>query len=385
MLNILFILFSKPQIHQLVFSLFNQSRYKQFHLKYSSSTSFPTLCSDGILMEPDELSKISDLSYTKTLTELNCSLGYPNLYRKFIAKFSFLAAPLNSVTKEVSLFYSGATITALSEVRTSNIKLKHLYSKRGLEIFLKNKLTLDDSTEVLFWMTQQKKELLDDLTEVPDSNVEFTKLKETLLFASSREMGIQLMGVYYGGVTTQTEGIRFYSKTKLVTLWKWDLSRKIYTRREQLYRIEISILNVRSNTSWSPPLFFLGETRQRERDYRIIYIYILVYDFILFSTLIIPSTQHNYITLHALYMIFWKGLLSLRLTIIKIEKDITRRRRAKKKHTTVPEIMIQVKSSYIKSLRAIAEDILVGLISEDSQTLIIRFFSLRLSLDGSRR
>lgn len=51
-------------------------------------------------MEDDKLSSVMDWSFLQNLQELNSFLGFLNFYRRFIARFSSIAAPLTSLTKE---------------------------------------------------------------------------------------------------------------------------------------------------------------------------------------------------------------------------------------------------------------------------------------------
>jgi hypothetical protein len=51
-------------------------------------------------MESDKLNTVMDWPYPRNQKELGRFLGYLNFYRKFIKKFSSLAAPLTSLTKE---------------------------------------------------------------------------------------------------------------------------------------------------------------------------------------------------------------------------------------------------------------------------------------------
>jgi hypothetical protein len=68
---------------------------------YSDKVSFLgfTISATGVKMEQDKLSTVLNWPYPKNLKELNKFLGDLNFYRKFISKFSTVAAPLTSLTK----------------------------------------------------------------------------------------------------------------------------------------------------------------------------------------------------------------------------------------------------------------------------------------------
>jgi hypothetical protein len=70
-------------------------------LFYADKVSFLgfTISAEGIKMELDKLSTVTDWPYPRDLKELNRFLGYLNFYRKFISRFSTVAAPLTGLTK----------------------------------------------------------------------------------------------------------------------------------------------------------------------------------------------------------------------------------------------------------------------------------------------
>ena len=55
---------------------------------------------DGMIPNPEKTSAISKLAYPSTLKELRSALGMFAYYRRFIAKFSEIAAPLYDQTKK---------------------------------------------------------------------------------------------------------------------------------------------------------------------------------------------------------------------------------------------------------------------------------------------
>ncbi|KAI7967522.1 hypothetical protein MJO29_000799 [Puccinia striiformis f. sp. tritici] len=57
------------------------------------------ISSDGICMDPDKLSTVVDWPYPETICHLRKFLGFTNFYRKFIARFSEVSAPLTELTK----------------------------------------------------------------------------------------------------------------------------------------------------------------------------------------------------------------------------------------------------------------------------------------------
>jgi hypothetical protein len=70
---------------------------------YSSKVSLLgfTISLEGIKMEDSKLSTIRDWPYPLNVKEVGQFLGYLNFYRKFICRFSDLAAPLTDLTKNL--------------------------------------------------------------------------------------------------------------------------------------------------------------------------------------------------------------------------------------------------------------------------------------------
>ena len=71
----------------------------QFHKQEVKYLGF-IIGTDGIRMDPEKISSILDWKTPKKVTDVQCFLGFPNFYRRFIKDYSKVVMPLTSLTKK---------------------------------------------------------------------------------------------------------------------------------------------------------------------------------------------------------------------------------------------------------------------------------------------
>ena len=71
----------------------------QFHKQEVKYLGF-IIGTDGIRMDPEKISSILDWKTPKNVTDVQCFLGFPNFYRRFIKDYSKVVTPLTSLTKK---------------------------------------------------------------------------------------------------------------------------------------------------------------------------------------------------------------------------------------------------------------------------------------------
>lgn len=71
---------------------------REFHQSFVSFLGY-VISGDGVRMEQNKVSAVSQWKEPQTIKELQHFLGFANFYRRFIKNFSLLATPLTSLLK----------------------------------------------------------------------------------------------------------------------------------------------------------------------------------------------------------------------------------------------------------------------------------------------
>jgi hypothetical protein len=99
--------------------LFAKAEKCEFHRNECEFLGF-IISPDGISMDPKKVQTISDWPEPKTLRDIQSFLGFANFYRKFIPRFSKLAAPLNRLFKKnVSFKIDSQVQHSLNEIKAA--------------------------------------------------------------------------------------------------------------------------------------------------------------------------------------------------------------------------------------------------------------------------
>ena len=87
------------------------------------------ITTDGIRMDPEKLSAVADWAIPRSLREVQAFLGFANFYRRFIPRFSAIAAPLTNLTKKgIAFNWSPSCQAAFADLKqrfVSGPVLKH--------------------------------------------------------------------------------------------------------------------------------------------------------------------------------------------------------------------------------------------------------------------
>ena len=76
------------------------------------------ITTEGIRMDPEKLSAIADWSIPRSVRDVQAFLGFANFYRRFIRRFSAIAAPLTTLTKkDVPFVWSPACQSAFADLK----------------------------------------------------------------------------------------------------------------------------------------------------------------------------------------------------------------------------------------------------------------------------
>jgi len=89
---------------------------------------------DGISMDPAKVAAIRDWPTPSSVSDVQCFLGFSNFYRRFVRKYSHIAAPLTALLKKNTNFaWTASAQAAFTELKlrfTSNPVLRHFQPDR---------------------------------------------------------------------------------------------------------------------------------------------------------------------------------------------------------------------------------------------------------------